>query len=230
MNNNRAHTYNPDNLSDAQLWGLGVSSILTEMNGQRHDTLYQAGVRTEKVVSNLKHMMQRDWGIESREEYLDMLEWLANEGHNHSYMQIQDHFNTLSEKSIDALIKAYSHNTDQQSNFKIVRNYRHTLRVGGIGAWDDGRYVSICRWGATTGVLTEEESWEKIHQVALRVQSSYDSWYSFGLSYIAGRQYWRKDTSEFFAKDAMKMIRGLTGKSNSPWNLLDWNLDLSKTP
>ncbi|WP_413664541.1 DUF1266 domain-containing protein [Microbulbifer sp. CNSA002] len=228
MNNNRANTYNPDNLSDAQLWGLGVSSILTEMNGQRHDTLYQSGARTENVVTNLIHMMKRDWGIESREEYLDMLKWLSNEGHNHSYMQIQNHFNALSESSINALIDIYSHDTDKQSSFKIVKNYRHTLRVGGIGAWDDGRYVSICRWGATTGVLTEEESWEKIHRVALRVQNSYDSWYSFGLSYIAGRQYWRKDTSEFFAKDAMNMIKGLTGDPNSPWNLLDWNLDLSQ--
>ncbi|ACA86780.1 DUF1266 domain-containing protein [Shewanella woodyi] len=227
MNSSEQSGYNPDNLSSVKLWGLAVSALLTEMNELRHDVLHHHGTSDEDI-KDLKHMMMRDWGIETREEYLNMLKWLREEGHNRSYMQMQDHLNTLSESAIDAYIDAHSHNVDRQSCLQLVRNYRHTLNIGGIGAWDDGRYVSICRWGASLGLFSEDECWEKIKQISLRVQQSYDSWHSFALSYIAGRQFWRNDATESFAKDEMDVVRRLTGDPKSPWNTLEWNLDLTE--
>ncbi len=228
MSSREQRIYNPGNLSPVKLWGLGVSSLLTEMNELPHDVLHHHGTSDDNI-KDLTHMMKRDWGIETREEYLNMLQWLLDDGHNRSYMQMQDHLNALSENAIDAYIHTYSHNLDRQNCLKLVRNYRNTLSIGGIGAWDDGRYVSICRWGASLGLFSEEECWDKIHQVSLRVQQSYDSWYSFALSYIAGRQFWRNDATESFAKDEMDVVRRLTGDPKSPWNTLKWDLDLTES-
>jgi len=227
MSSEEQKIYNPDNLSPVKLWGLAISSLLTEMNQLQHDVLHHHGTG-DINIKNLKHMMVRDWGIETRDEYLDMLQWLLDEGHNSSYMRMQAHLNTLSESAMDAYIDAHSHDTDRQSCLQLIRNYRNTLSIGGISAWDDGRYISICRWGTSLGLFSEEECWEKIHQVSLRVQKSYDSWYSFALSYIAGRQFWREDATESFAKDEMDVVRRLTGDPKSPWNALKWDLDLTE--
>ncbi|WP_282073452.1 DUF1266 domain-containing protein, partial [Janibacter hoylei] len=75
----------------------------------------------------------------------------------------------------------------------------------------DMRCISVCRWCTSLGMLSEEEAWEKIHRIAQRAQKSFDSWYSFALSYIAGRQYWRKSVSESFAKESIEVIKRLTG-------------------
>lgn len=221
------NTYNPDNLSEIQLWGLALAGPLTDMNGLRHDVLHHHG-NTDRDIDNLKHMMKRDWGISTREEYLDMLEFLSTRGHNHSYMQIQDHLNSLSENAIDSYIGTFSHDVDKSNELKLVRNYRHSLNSCGIKAWDDGRYVSICRWGATVGVFSEQECWEKIYQLSLIAQKTYDSWYEYMLSYTAGRQYWQSDISESKAKVSISTIKNLTSTPQSPCNILSWRLNLKK--
>ncbi|UJF17571.1 DUF1266 domain-containing protein [Vibrio sp. SS-MA-C1-2] len=218
--------YNPDNLSPTQLWGLGISSLLTEMNGLRHDLLHHHG-ETENNLKALKHMMVRDWGIETREEYLNMLNGLLNGGHNRAYMQTQHDLTQLSEFAITEYLTANMGNKKRESELQLIRSYRHTLSKSGIRAWDDGRYASICRWGTSLGLFSEQECWQMLYELALKVQPCFDSWYSFGISYVVGRQYWQSNATEVFAKEEMRVIRGLTGDPNSPWNQLDWNLTLS---
>ncbi|WP_444926837.1 DUF1266 domain-containing protein [Microbulbifer sp. TRSA002] len=217
---------NPDALSQTQLWILGLMGQICEMNELRHDVFHNLGT-SEQSRQNIAHMMKRDWGIESREDCLSMLEWLRTEGHNAGYMPQQKYFEGLSEAAIDAYIEAHDHDTDEQIRLKLVKAYRHTLQVGGIGAWDYARFITVSRWCTSLELLSEEEAWEKMLDIAQRAQKSFDSWYSYGLSYIAGRQYWRKTLSEDFAKKSTEVIKGLTGSPHSPWNSLPWDLNLN---
>jgi len=225
-NMNNTDQYNPDNLSPTQLWGLAISTLLSEMNFCRHDILHHHGT-SETDIEELRHVLKRDWGIESREELLDMLDWLEKDGHNTGYMAMQHHLNSLSEASMNAYITNFDHNKDHQSKLMLVKNYRHTLNEGGIGAWDYGRYVSLCRWGASLNYISEEECWAFIFKIAPLVQQSYEDWYSFGVSYMAGRMYWRAIATEDRAISEMDIIRRLTGNASSPWNVLDWNEPLA---
>jgi len=214
--------YNPDNLTQAELWGLGVSSLLTEMNQGRHDILRHG------EVSDVRHFVKRDWGIETRDELLDMLKLLEDQGHNQSYLEQQIHLNSLSEPAINAYIDAHNHDEKHHAQLSIIKNNRYTLRKGGIGAWDDGRHVSLCRWGLIMELISEEECWDFIFKTAKKVQTAYRDWYSFGVSYTAGKLYWQGLATEESSKNEMSVVRRLTGNVYSPWNKLDWDESLAR--
>ncbi|VAW65606.1 hypothetical protein MNBD_GAMMA10-223 [hydrothermal vent metagenome] len=219
-------SHNPDNLSTTQLWGLALSSLLTEMNHQRHDILdYHNGEK--QGVEQLRHVTKRDWGIETREELLDILDWLKKEGQNANYLNMQNHIKSLSEAGINAYIEAHQKNEDLQNRLLLVKNYRHALNNSGILAWDIGRYVYLCRCGACLELFSQKESWEFIFKASLLAQKTYDSWYSFAISYIAGRKYWRAIATEDRALLEMDIVLRLTGDEKSPWNTLKWNHSLT---
>lgn len=212
--------YNPENLSNGQLWVLGLSALLSERNGKPLDRL-----RHHENVDGVRHFVKRDWGIESRDELLDMLQWLKDEGHNQSYLETQAFMSSLSEESMNAYINA-SPDNNQLAKRKIVKNYRHVLGKGGISAWDYGRYASLCQWGVIVEWLEEDECWEKLFSIARKAQQEYLDWYDYGVSYIAGRLYWRGVATGDNTDAEMEVIRRIIANANSPWNKINWNESL----
>ena len=66
-------TYNPENLSQAHLWSLALAGILVEANSERHDLLY-GSIPTDAGRENIRNVMERDWGIRTREDLCQMLD------------------------------------------------------------------------------------------------------------------------------------------------------------
>ncbi len=218
--------YNPDGLSPAQLWCLATSAILTERNGGRHDTLHSNGNQKDEIDA-LQHILKRDWSITSKKDLLDTLQWLETDGHNTGYMNLQQQLTTMSETEIAHYTDANQNNSKLHSSLILVKNYRRRLRKGGIRAWDDGRYISLCRWGATSGYITEDEAWSLMIPIGQQIQCSFKDWYSFGISYIAGRQYWRSQLSQEHAKTQMEYFYTLFHEQYSPWRVIAWNTELN---
>lgn len=223
--NTETHIFTEQALTPAARWGLGLSAILTAMNNDPQDTLYR-GVSTQEDSDRIAFVMKRDWGIETRQEYLDMLEWLENEGHNAGYMHLHRRLASLSEHDKDLFIAGYSHSEDSQHKAILARNYLFILEHVGIAAWDQGRYVSLCQWGAATGVFKADEAWQMIMTMARKAQRQYHSWYQYGISYTAGRQYWRGQATRESALNEQEIVRTLTGDPNSSWRSLDWDIPL----
>ncbi|MBT5228801.1 MAG: DUF1266 domain-containing protein [Methylococcales bacterium] len=210
-------------MRDAQFWALGVSAILTQMNGAEHDQLHSRG-NTAAAKKDIIHSLKVYWSVNNREDLLENLVWLGEGGgHNLGFIEWVKLFQLKSEHRIQAYLKA---NPEKQSMF-LVANYYQSLSSVGIRAWDDGRYVSLCRWGATAGYLTEDEAWGRILAHARDVQSAFTGWDQFAISYIAGKQYWQEKTEVDFLMKEMAHVTALNTDKDSPWVKLPWDLDLN---
>lgn len=59
-------------LSPTQRWGFGLCAILTEMNRDEHHMLFGRG-DSQEDLDRTRHSLKRDWGIDTRDDLLDML-------------------------------------------------------------------------------------------------------------------------------------------------------------
>lgn len=216
---------NPDNLTQVQLWMLSLGAVLAQQNNSRHDILY-GYEKTKVAIDSMKHVLSRDWGIDSKSKLLSTLEWLLTDGHGVDFLKDRYLISTLSEVAQNDYIENLYKKSSEYVQSQLVKIYNKSLPQAGVLAWDYGRYVFLCRCAAATNLISEEEAWELMLKVAKLAQKAYSSWREYGLAYIAGRQTWLTNISSDSAEDQLERIKPLIIDKNSPWNILDWNVSL----
>ncbi|MDR2370151.1 MAG: DUF1266 domain-containing protein, partial [Treponema sp.] len=180
-------------LPRSRLWALALTGFLTVSNGDQHDLLGFDDIN-ENNKKNYLELLRRDWGVTTREELLKAIQETENDGHaaRLKYIKeiIQEILNEKSEFTIITVYNKYHLNSRLYNYLKfVVINWnRYSART--ILAWDLGRVIALCRWGYSTGFLTEEEAWEKIMETAGKIQPMYQSWEEFGYDYYMGRIFW----------------------------------------
>lgn len=215
-----------------RLWALALTGFLTIANNDQHDLLGFNDIN-ENSKKNYLNLLSRDWDVNSREELLETIQKTENDGHAarlRSIKQIiQDIIDEKGEFSIVAVYNKYRLNSREYNYLKFtVINWN---RFGGrtILAWDLGRVIALCRWGYNVGFLTEQEAWEKIMNLARKLQSAYQSWEEFGYDYYMGRVFWASgfgdDVNYLVQTD--KLYKDLTG-DNGYWRNFEWTMDLSE--
>ena len=212
---------NPDHLSPEQLWLLGTSAMLTQYNHQRHDTLFPWGnERSEAQLKDIEECLKRDWEITNLAELSDSLDYLHNEK---TFSADQHSWELLSEVELNK-------GADMESlgNYKnvlhMINTYQFNLHQESDFGWHYGRCSWIIRMSAFVGYITEKEAWALLEENGARIKNAFDSWESFGISYMVGAQYWKRNTYTLAAnKEFMGNFLFLLTNKNSPWTNLDWD-------
>lgn len=217
---------NKANISDIELWCYALGAVLFEMNGVDFANNYELEF-TEENDALHRQSLERDWGIDSRETLLDNLNFLDDGGHNVSFMTIRSFLSALSASDQQRYIAAIPNATKEYREHRIVQAYMNRLPAAGIAAWDWGRYVNLCKYGAFLGYISRQEALELIMPIAVKAQQCYTGWYEYGTSYLIGRQFWWGQTTEDSAKRMVEYVHRLMIDAGSPWNRLDWNMSLN---
>lgn len=217
--------YNPNNLSQAQLWMLALSSVLSEQNGHRHDILCGCE-KTPELIEDNKHALKRDWGISNKTELLRSLNWLLKDGHGVDFLKKRHFLSTLSETAQNTYLNGLNKDSSKYIQYNLIKNYDRSTPQAGVLAWDYGRYVFLCRDGVYLNYISDEEAWSLMLKVAKLAQKAYSSWREYGLAYIAGRQTWLNNISVESTEEQVSMVKRLIVDKESPWNILDWNIKL----
>ncbi len=66
-------------LTQEQRFGLAVSALLTELNGEEHDIL-EGGMPGEEIMKDAREALREWWRVEERSDLLGLLSWLLEEG------------------------------------------------------------------------------------------------------------------------------------------------------
>lgn len=217
--------FNPDHLSQTQLWLLLLAGVLSEMNKVRHDTLYGLEV-TEENIKVYKKVLERDWNINNREQLCYNLDWVINEGHRTSFNNRYNYLSLLPYSFQEKKISIISSEDPSYKSFQLAKLCKYKLSKSGITAWDIGRYVFLCRSGALLNYITDEEAWEFMAKIGLITQKLYSSWYEYGLAYIVGRLEWLDKLTEENAKKHAKWLHNLILKEGAPWSRVPWDIQL----
>jgi hypothetical protein len=222
---NDAKTELSKSLSPCQLFGLALGGVLASQNQGCHHRLYPSEP-TKKNISKTARTLARDWDIRTTDELKQTLEGLANnDGQNPEFMSLLAFLGTLDHSGRSAFINAYRKDPEHYAKLTIVDRSRYRLPGMGICAWDCGRYIMLCRWGAMIGLLGDDEAWQLIMQMAAQVQPMFPDWYTYGLSYITGRHFWNANLSAKHATAMMEHVQQLFIGENAPWTI-PWDVDL----
>lgn len=214
-------------LTPAQGWALATVAVSNQQNGFSHYILGGEKPTPQSQV-NAIYGLKNWWGVTTKEETLEVLKWLLNEGHHKEYEQLAAVVANASETDYQMLLKKYESNPEVIFKLKFARDNREKLGKKSLLAWDLCRYIQVAGLGYVAGYLTEEEAWEKIMPAAKLIQENFDSWADMGDNYLTGRHYWAGERNE-----RLDYIYGLLSNqqdSHSPWNQYQWKTDLSDFP
>jgi hypothetical protein len=217
-------------LSKEQLWAIALTGIMTERNECNHNTL-ESNERNTRNRNTWRNTLSRDWDVHNKEELLETLETMENDGHAASLKFVQNIVrDTLQENasfSIMAMYNQYRLSSRQYNYLKFLIPNWDLFNSRTILAWDLGRNIALCRWGYDAGFLTEQEAWTKIMYYAKKIQPLYQSWEEYGFDYYMGRVFWASGFGEDinYLLETDPIYRKLTGESGY-WHNLEWNIDL----
>lgn len=111
--------------------------------------------------------------------------------------------------------------TDQQllgvNTVNMTRNYQYGLS-NSHSAWHYRRCSWVIRHAFYNGFITEEEAWNLLKENGSLIKKSFESWESFGLSYLVGAQYWKRaNYNEITMRETKNNITFLLTNKNSLW-------------
>jgi hypothetical protein len=226
----RAETEKPNAISDRDIrgWALGCAAVLTERNHDSHVLLGGCGL-SAKDIEEKTEILSEAWGIDSREDLLESLNWIDGGGHRVKFQMWSSYTSNLSEEECREVIESDKSNAATRHQMRIAGRYYEELGDKGLYGWDYSRYICLCRWAYVAGYISEQEAWKKIMPVARMLQKKFDSWSDLGRNYLIGRQFWSAEESERSGWECEDAYQRLLEMRSSPWNRFDWDMDLSET-
>lgn len=213
-------------LTPEQQFGLAVSAILTEMNGHRHDCLHgdKPGL---SLKSQALEILSSYWDIHSPEQLEETLQWLSEKGHREEYEvmhgaitnagPISDPLELLTEEAVKQM--SAGERKEFQRQAACVATYRQ--KHSSILAWDLCRLVSVARFGAGAGYLTEAEAWRWIRAAAWKLRLAYDSWQEMSDNYLVGREFSGFSDTDGTVENIVKSLLDVNNAA-SIWNKVPW--------
>ena len=120
-----------------------------------------------------------------------------------------------------------SHAAEELHRLKALADPALRANLGRFLIWDYGRALMLYRWGHMVGWLTEEYCWERMLPLALDIQRRYTSWQDMATCYVQARRLWSGGDAET-QRRYERLIDDLSAEPHSPWNLVPWDLDLTR--
>jgi hypothetical protein len=120
-----------------------------------------------------------------------------------------------------------SHAAEELHRLKVLADPALRANVGRFLIWDYGRALMLYRWGHMAGWLTEEYCWERMLPLAIDIQRRYASWHDMSTCYLQGRLLWSGGGGKAQA-EYERLVEELATEPRSPWNLVPWDLDLTR--
>jgi hypothetical protein len=211
-------------LTKYQLWCCGLCGILTELNCSNHYLLESKKI-TPRNIERIKVMLEEWWNVYNRNDLLNTLKWLEEEGHSAEFEDLAEFFAENPELS-DADLERICEEDEELcfSQLDCVRKYYQLVGDRFIKAWDYGRYVFLCRDGYVCQYFSREEALSLIEELGRRVRAEFHSWKDFGENYCIGRRFWASDDPykeiEMY-RDACKAFQALL-KEDGAWTQILW--------
>ncbi|MCL2152742.1 MAG: DUF1266 domain-containing protein, partial [Oscillospiraceae bacterium] len=175
-------------------WALGCSAIIATNN--RADP-HQFGtlIRSPANAAIIKTMLSRDWNCGSREDIINTIGQMTDDGHNASFAEAYEIVNSLTKSEYEALL-ALSSDMDKYM-WPLTKSIGDKWGDKQIKAWDWFRMVHLAGWGYVAGYIQLEEAYELMQPIIDKLRSTFSSWEEACDNYMDGYAWWsRTDVSQ----------------------------------
>lgn len=216
-------------LTDTIKWINGTHAILTKMNGWDYNIYGGTPVNSSSTMIQ-QQLLNEWWGVTDRQTADENMEWLVTEGHRVSFAEEMSMLEELgiqevpSEERAAFVYENFDVTEEEATRWAEWYNAYEQYGEDAISGWDYSRAISVLSNYYVAGYYTLEEALDQSLEVALLIQSSFDSWEAFTDSYLLGYEYWTEEID-----DTRRAVNEeIKQAADSPYNL-DWSLKLEKT-
>ena len=176
-------------LPNEEKYAIAFSSNLFELNGQYHLDFENKVQLTDNSASP-KELLKESWGIEDYEGLIEMYNSLEEYGHSGAYKNLSELLDKNPDKEPLKIAVDEKLSMLDATRLHFVMETREKLGKHGIEAWDEGREITILRWGISCGYISSEEAMELIEPLIERIRDNYVSYNDYIAHYIMGRQFY----------------------------------------
>ncbi len=178
-----------DKLSDFEQYAIAFSSNLFELNSQYHLDFSNRTILNKKS-SDPKELLRESWDVTDNKSLIEMFNSLEEYGQSGAFKTLSDLLDKYPDKTIlDIAVNEKLSILDTTRLF-YVDSVRDVLGRHGIEAWDEGRQITIIRWGIACDYISREQAEEFLKPVVNRIRKNYVSWEDYIMHYIYGRKFY----------------------------------------
>lgn len=223
---------NPNStLSVKEQWAIACGADLAILNGQ-----YLNDLTTGFSKQDCRQLLSEWWDIDSKEEAVEMIEWLFTEGHRIQYDIIWQALNTISIKESKEFLRQHvaTNKMEEETALERLRNMRDALELfrehklisedtqPDMLIWDFARVINLSRGCFDAGYLSREEAMNNILRCIAPIRQMYTSWKQLSVSYQFARSVWNGIDEAVFT-EMMEGMQVLLTHEDSPWVKMKWN-------
>lgn len=182
--------------SNLEQWAMAMGLIYAyryygEKYFEKSQVLFGMYPRTAAEVQSSRKALVRDWGSDSREHIISIVERMTANGHNDSFLAAAQDANSLTESEMAYLI-SISSETDQYM-WPYTKSLSEKWGDKGILAWDLSRMGAMVQWGYHAGRLTYAEALALAEPAARLTAENFSSWEEFYENYLDGYNWWARN-------------------------------------
>ncbi|MBO4507625.1 MAG: DUF1266 domain-containing protein [Spirochaetaceae bacterium] len=184
---------------EMEQYAIAFSSNLFELNGYFHlDFSNKFKFKGERIsLEERKRSTKESWGITDHKTLVDMIESLNNWGHSGSYNELLSYIKKYPGKTPIEIGELLDLSILDVSRLYFVKKMDGILGKHGIEAWDEGRSLTLLRWGINFGYISADEAMALSVPIINKIRDNYTSWEDFMAHYIAGRCFWGLSDSDY---------------------------------
>lgn len=209
---------------------LALGAIYSEQQ-----TAYINSLTTGLDATMIRSRLSEWWGIESRQDALDTLDYLSEKGFRFYTDAVLAAYAAPEEQQAEILEKHFTQDQDLNKAWSQLQNLKETYtelqsdniisnlvdikKLGTVG-WDCGRLVFVARLCFDSKYITEAETWNYIEKAEQLSANEFSSWETYAKSYVIGRALWGGKNS--FNSGIAEIANYLLREPRSPWVQLKW--------
>ncbi len=193
-------TENPSNpVTEAQIktnkelesWLVGLGAIYNFRYGYYLNTFELDDATRKGFAADTRDFLLEDWGIESKKDLMELIDWFESEGENLLFKELGAVFSAMPAEELQEFYETFD--PEESEFFKYFLELYNKNGEKGILAWDYCQAGLLIVYGYEAGYLTKAEVYECSKALSLKVKSSFKNWDEVCQNYLEGYCFWIGD-------------------------------------
>ncbi len=200
------------------IWAWSLSAGLNQKNQMSH--FDYGGSNRDITTAEAKQLLLEWWDITSKADAEAAVGELGQgKMHNAEFIQQYGNLFSISQPELELAAR-------QDPFVNELISHKDNVVKHGIIAWDMVRAQWIIAIAYKAGYFTLDEARQLALPLAIKTQSTFSSWEEMANNHALGFYFWSQNPQQY--EETKAIAEQLLTDSNSPWVVLDWNLNLSQ--
>ncbi|HEY9775622.1 MAG TPA: DUF1266 domain-containing protein [Planktothrix sp.] len=218
----------PAEISEKKRWVFAAGAVWTDdmfidsriARGANSDCL-TVFARNPYNIDYVKQILAR-LHITDRASLFKVVSEILEKGARQEFNEMGKRVTAMSQTELQRFKQDPLNMADLERTDVVLQHYKR-LGAKSIIAFDYVRAIDIYRLGACCGLLTDQETWDRILPIAIKLQKGFNSWNDIADDFVVGRAFFYSGpvNGEKVFDETLNILKN---DPSSPWKEIPWQL------